>query len=77
MNNDTTMTDLIYQSFADRKQALFSLLDTGVIVKSEWDALINDARNLHCDSSVAQLERYYQHYHIAEMGTVESDHVAQ
>lgn len=51
-----------------RKMALLALLNRGIVVKAEWDDLLRDLRNAGSKEVLAQLQRYYQHYRIGDMG---------
>ena len=56
-------------SFLERKRKIFHWLDQGIVVKAEWDNILREAEQLGMEASKHQLQRYYEHYRIAEMGT--------
>ncbi len=60
-----------YIVFTYRKEDLFRRLNRGIVDKCDWDQLIEDAKTLCCESSLSQILRYYDHYHIGDMGHVD------
>lgn len=69
------MSKKVYVEFATKKVALLTLLDNGVVIKSQWDAAIKQAEELGMIATLSQLGSYYLHYNIGEMGKLEGAEV--
>lgn len=60
----------IVMGFLERKSKIFQWLDQGIVVKAEWDNILREAEQLGMEASKHQILRYYEHYRIAELGTL-------
>ena len=66
MNNEVQFE--LIQKFLARKQKVIRWLDEGIVIRTEWDNLLAEADQLGMEASRKQLLRYYQHYHIGDLG---------
>jgi hypothetical protein len=58
----------LIKDFVDMKQRLIDRLTDGMADKAVWDFCIEVGKALDLTASVAEMESYYKHYGIGELG---------